>query len=206
MKLRYLGLIFLKLNIYGVWLWHTRIYTGISTITPKYATMKSIKQWDGNKKHMEITNKGYQSRAKERLEWIMGLTRATDGGQRSQGQPDFHHPVYWRWAEMSKGIKLAGGENKINAAVETLCTSSPAHRNIKEWSCQYPPPHHPSMYSSLYVSFYTDIAHMVILWVNLHFKVLHNWAEGVSFATVLLSPLSFPHHRRGDTGTGLPRR
>lgn len=54
-------------------------------ITPKYPTAGAIKLWDGNKKHMKITNKGDQSWAKERLEWIMGLTRATDGGQRSQG-------------------------------------------------------------------------------------------------------------------------
>lgn len=103
-------------------------------ITPKYTTAGIIKLWDGSKKHMKITNKGDQSGMKERLEGIMGLMHVTDGGQRSQGQSDFHHPVYWCWAEMSRGIKPAGGKNKINAAVETLYITFPVYRKASSSS------------------------------------------------------------------------
>lgn len=151
---------------------------------------------------MKVTNKGDQSRAKEQLEWIMRLTHTADGGQRSQGQPDFHHRVYWIWAEMSKGIKLAGGNNEINTAVETLCTFfSPVYRNAqKKRSCQHHHYFHPSMYASMLISY---ISHMVaFIWFNILLKVLHCGAGGVSFATILPPLLTLvpspPLWRRGE--------
>lgn len=161
-------------------------------ITPKYPTVGTIKLWDGNKKHMKITNKGDQSWAKERLEWIMGLMRATDGGQRSQGWSDFHHPVYWCWAEMSKGIKPAGGKNKINAAVETLCTSFPVYRHTKEWSCQHPSHHHPCMYASLCASY---LIHILLTWVLLFQLILFLKSSTAEPEGSLSPPFYSPHSR-----------
>lgn len=70
---------------------------------------------------------------------------------------------------MSKGIKPAGGKNKINAAVETLCTSFPVYRYTKEGSCQHPSHHHPCMYASLYASY---LIRILLIWVLLFQLIL----------------------------------
>lgn len=119
--------IFLKLNISKhqniIWIqrWGLRVthWNIKKNLNDDY--QRCSKQSRGiKKKHTKISNKGEPSREKERFEWITSLAHTTDEGRRSQGQPDFHHPVYWLWAEMSKGIKLTGG--KIKSMHYALCT------------------------------------------------------------------------------------